>query len=103
MPYSESVCREVALALGLQLGGNSYPFVATRDDGYQMGCYTYKAGVGYDHYVGIAFYGSYGDDNEMSKPFDENPHFYRPKGYDCRIEGNLYYFFSSMSRKHISF
>ena len=64
-----------------------------------MGCYTYRSGFTFDNYVGIAFYGRGGDNDEMSKPFDENSHFYRPKGYDCRNEGNLYYFFSSMSRK----
>ena len=68
---------------GLQLGGNNYPFEATKDAGYQMGCYTYKAGVGYDHYVGIAFYGSYGDADEMSKPFGKNSIYYRPEGSEC--------------------
>ena len=93
MPYSESVCREVALKLGLQLGGNDYAFAAT-NDGYQLGCYTYKSG----NYKGMAFYGRGGDHNEISKPFDENSDYYRPKGYDCSTESNFYDFLSSMIR-----
>ena len=102
MPYSESVCREVVLKLGLELGkigkgGKDYAFAATKTEGYQMGCYTYKSGVGYDHYVGIAFYGRGGDNDEMSKPFDESSIYYRPKGHDCGIKGNVNDFVSSMS------
>ena len=63
--------------------GNNYPFEATKDDGYQMGCYAYKSGVGYDHYVGMAFYGNYGDKDEMSKSFDKNSIYYRPEGSEC--------------------
>ena len=79
----KSICEEAAKEAELQLGGNNYPFEATKDDGYQLGCYTYKSGVGYDHYVGIAFYGRGGDNDEISKPFDENSIYYRPKGSDC--------------------
>ena len=96
MPYSESLCEEVVLKLGLQLGNNDYPFAASKAEGYQMGCYTYKSGVGYDKYVGIAFYGRGGDNDEMSRPFDENSIYYRPKGYDCSIGGNVYDFVSIM-------
>ena len=93
MPYSESVCREVASNLGLQLGGKNYAFAAPKDDGYKMGCYAYKSGS----YKGIAFYGRGGDNVEISKPFNESSDYYRPKGYDCSNESNFYDFFSSMS------
>ena len=95
MPYSESVCREVALKLGLQLGGKGYVFAATKDKGYQLGCYSYKSG----DYKGIAFYGRGGDNDEISKPFDENSVYYRPKGYDCSTESNFQDFLSSMFEK----
>ena len=46
----------------------------------------------------MAFYGYGGDDDEVSKPFDEDSEYYRPNGYDCGIEGILYDFASSMSK-----
>ena len=94
-PYSESVCKEVALKHGLQLGGKNYVFAAPIESGYQIGCYAYKSGS----YKGIAFYGRGGDSVEMSTPFNESSDYYRPKGYDCRTESNFYYFLSSMSKK----
>ena len=95
IPYSESVCRDVALKLGLQLGGNNFAFAGPKANGYQLGCYTYKSGP----YKGIAFYGRGGDHNEMSKPFDENSDYYRPKGYDCSTESNFYDFLFTMFEK----
>ena len=89
VPYSESVCRQVALKLGLQLGGNNFGFAIDND--YLKGCFAYKSGP----YKGMAFYGRGGDNHEISKPFDENSDKYRPKGYDCRTGGNFYVFFSA--------
>ena len=94
IPYGESACRDAVLKLGLQLGGHGYAFAAPKEDGYQIGCYGYKDGK----YKDMAFYGYGGDNDEVSKPFDENSEYYRPKGYDSGIEGIFYDFASSMSK-----
>ena len=78
IPYSESACREVALKHGLQLGGSvngkDYPFVY--DNSYPQGCYAYKSGP----YQGMAFY---------SRLSGATFGYYRPKGYDCIVDGNF--------------
>ena len=60
-----------------------------------MGCYAYKSGS----YKDMAFYGRGGDNDEVSKPFDDDSVYYRPKGYDCNIEGNFYDIASSISQQ----
>ena len=94
IPYGEPACRDVVSKLGLQLGGNGYAFAAPKENGYQIGCYAYKDGS----YKDMAFYGYGGDNDEVSKPFDEDSEYYRPNGYDCDIEGIFYDFASSMSK-----
>ena len=94
IPYGEPACRVAVSKLGLQFGGNGFAFAAPVENGYQMGCYAYKDGS----YKDMAFYGYGGDDDEVSKPFDEDSEYYRPNGYDCGIEGILYDFACSMSK-----
>ena len=94
MPYSESACREVASKLGLQLGGivdgKDYPFV--NNTGRPMACYAYKSGP----YQGMAFYSRLSGDLMYSN-------YYRPKGYDCIVDGNFYDLVFIKSRKQFRF
>ena len=93
IPYGESACRDAASKLALELGGNGYAFAAPKEDGYQTGCYGYKDGK----YKDMAFYGHGGDNDEISRPFEEASEYYRPKGYARDIKGISYDIASSMS------
>jgi hypothetical protein len=73
--YSAEACRQAALAAGLQLGGNGYPFEDDFDP--YFGCYTYSS----SSYVGIAFYGN-GDGDKVTTAGISNDKFRIP-GHDC--------------------
>mmetsp|Transcript_107637 Transcript_107637/g.197688 ORF Transcript_107637/g.197688 Transcript_107637/m.197688 type:complete len:342 (+) Transcript_107637:80-1105(+) len=75
VPYTEDTCRQAAVALGLQPGGNGVDFAG---DYSLKGCYSYASGS----YKGYAFYGTGGSEAENRADASEPK--IRVPGYDCR-------------------
>ena len=80
IPYSQQACEEAVKNLGLQRGSASFPFVG---DYKVKGCYAYNDGS----YANIAWYGTGGSIEEISKPYISTGVF-RPFGYDCSTDSN---------------
>ena len=84
MPYSEKACKDAGARLNLKPGSSGWNF---KIPGFKWkGCYAYDDGS----YPGV-YYGTGGTTEDMKTALD-SPR-YRPKGYDCSVDGK--YFFSS--------
>jgi len=83
VPYSLERCKEVAKALGLEIGGAGHSFAG---DYSNKGCYAYNSDAYKSSFEGVAYYGTGGSKSQMAKQKLTGGR-YRPEGYDsCPTE-----------------